>query len=152
MRRSFICLAAVLALGACRAEGGHGSRNGGNSASAVGPRRDVLGVLPKMPKAVLRDTLGTTEAQNQKYSTLAAIDTVVEFYRHALDSIGFQVQGDQSSDGQFTIYATKDSSAVWLRAWSEPPVTMYTLIGTTIRPGTQGDTVAIRPRQPTPRP
>ncbi len=146
MRRSLICLGAVLAIGACRAEGGRGARNADGQPQAMSPRRDVLGALPKLPQATLRDTLGTPEAQSQKYATLAGADSVLGFFRHAFDSLGYRIESDQAQPAQSTVYATRDSSAVWLRVWSEPPVTMYTLIGTTIRAGERADTVAIRKR------
>ncbi len=146
MRRSFLCLAALLAVGGCRAEGGGGARTPDGAAAAAGPRRDVLGALPKLPQAVLRDTLGTTEAQNQKYSTLAGADSVLGFFRHALDSLGYRIESDQAQSGQSAVYATRDSSAIWLRVWNEPPLTMFTLIGTTIRKAEHADTVAFRKR------
>ncbi len=149
MHRTITGLTAALAIAGCHG----GPQKAADTAQApLAPRREILSNVPFLGVSRLNDTTGTPEAEQRAYGTLISIDSVQVFYRDTLPKLGWQIQSDQPGEGVATMYATRDSSALWIRIWRDPPGVRYTLIGTTIRKDTRPDSVrgAIRPPRHTP--
>ncbi len=144
MHRTITGLTAALAIAGC-----HGGRQKAADVaqSPLGPRREILKDVPYLSVSRLNDTTGTPEAEQRAYGTLISLDSVQVFYRDTLPKLGWLIQSDQPGALEATMYATKDSSALWIRIWRDPPGVRYTLIGTAIRKDTRPDSVrgAIRP-------
>ncbi len=146
MHRTIAGLFAALAIAGCH-EGRQADADQGQQ--PMGPRREILKNVPFLSVSRLNDTTGTAEAEQRAYGTLITFDSVQLFYRDTLPKLGWEIQGIQAEQTTATLYATKDSSALWIRIWQDPPGVRYTLIGSTIRKDTRPDSLrGFRPPRP----
>jgi len=134
--------------------GCHGkNRQAPPAAGPARPRPDVLAGIPIVQPSRLNDTTGTADVEQHAYGTLLTVSQVHAYYRQQLPEHGWGILADQGDSLQATMYVSKDSNAVWLRVWREPPITRFALIGGSVSAGGEPPAASPAPAAPAaPRP
>lgn len=126
-------LTLVLAVAACR---------GREPAPAPhAPRASVLKDIPPAAYSVLKDTTGTSEAEQWAFTTTLPFDTAAAFYRRMLPELGWQVMSDRPdvSAGTIDLMAKQRVKTVWIHLErAADGSTRYTLIGAVDSAATRG--------------
>jgi len=107
-------LAALLALTACT-EARRGAETAADTTTVAPPRPEVLRFVPKPGLAVLMDTSGSLDAEQEVYRAAISADSVARWFRQRLPTDGWQVIGDVNDRGILNLHAVKDRSRLWVR-------------------------------------
>jgi hypothetical protein len=121
-RLSALPLVLVLALAACRVRETPPPRH---------PRASILKDIPAAAYSQLRDTSGTSDAEQWTYTTRLPFDTTAAFYRAFLPQLGWQLMSDRSDRpaGTIDLYARMGTHTLWVHVEKQAEETSrYTLI------------------------
>jgi hypothetical protein len=95
------------------------------------PRAAILKDIPPATQSTLRDTTGTSEAEQRTYTSTLPFDSTAAFYRSWLPRLGWQLMGDRLDRpaGRIDLYARKGTQTLWVHVEKQSEVTsQYTLI------------------------
>jgi len=123
----------MLALSACRAREPEKAPHP--------PRAAVLRDVPPAAYSVLKDTTGTSEAEQWTFTTTLPFDTTGVFYRRMLPELGWQVMSDRADRpaGTLDFMAKKGTQNLWIHLdRAADGTTRYTLIGAADGAATRG--------------
>ena len=86
------------------------------AAPPLPPRPEIIGDIPVVARSHITDTTGTPDAERRTYLAPVPLDSLVRFHRAVLQTLGWQIKGDQADvpAGMVDLYAVKGAQTVWV--------------------------------------